>query len=374
VDAANLEEKRYWIGFNLVKGIGAARMRLLLDAFGDARSAWQAPAEQLLAAGLGPKVVETLVKLRANVSLDAVWERIIAQGIQVFTWQDEAYPARLAEIPQPPPVIYARGSLLSEDAWAVAVVGTRRVTSYGRQAAEEIATSLAHSGITVVSGLARGVDAVAHQAALQAGGRSLAVLGCGVDRIYPPENRRLAEQLIEHGALISDYAPGTAPDSANFPPRNRIISGLAKAVIVVEAGKTSGALITAAFAAEQGREVFAVPGSIYAPQSVGTNLLLQQGARPYLNCQDVLAVLNLAQVTEQRSLRASIPADPVEARLYATLGLEPLHIDEIRSQADLPIEKVSAALVMMELKGLVRQVGGMQYIAVREASEPYEIE
>lgn len=374
MDAANLEEKRYWVGFNLVKGIGAARMRLLLDAFGDARSAWQAPAEQLMAAGLGPKLVETLVKLRANVSLDSVWEWIIAQGIQVFTWKDEAYPTRLAEIPQPPPVIYTRGSLLSEDAWAVAVVGTRRVTSYGRQVAEEIATSLARSGITVVSGLARGVDAVAHQAALQAGGRSLAVLGCGVDRIYPPENRRLAEQLIEHGALISDYAPGTAPDSANFPPRNRIISGLVKAVIVVEAGKTSGALITAAFAAEQGREVFAVPGSIYAPQSVGTNLLLQQGARPYLNSQDVLAVLNLAQVTEQRSLRASIPADPVEARLYATLGLEPLHIDEIRRQADLPIEKVSAALVMMELKGLVRQVGGMQYIAVREASEPYEIE
>jgi DNA processing protein len=374
VDVADLEEKRYWVGFNLVKGIGAARMRLLLDAFGDARSAWQAPVEQLLAAGLGPKLVETFVKLRANVSLDAVWERIVAQGIQVFTWQDEAYPARLAEIPQPPPVIYARGSLLSEDAWAVAVVGTRRVTSYGRQVAEEIATSLARSGITVVSGLARGVDAVAHLAALQAGGRSLAVLGCGVDRIYPPENRRLAEQLIEHGALISDYAPGTAPDSANFPPRNRIISGLVKAVIVVEAGKTSGALITAAFAAEQGREVFAVPGSIYAPQSVGTNLLLQQGARPYLNCQDVLAVLNLAQVTEQRSLRASIPVDPVEARLYAALSLEPLHIDEIRRQADLPIEKVSAALVMMELKGLVRQVGGMQYIAVREASEPYEIE
>ncbi|MCU0487640.1 MAG: DNA-processing protein DprA [Anaerolineales bacterium] len=374
MDVADLEEKRYWVGFNLVKGIGAARMRLLLDAFGDARSAWQAPVEQLLAAGLGPKLVETFVKLRANVSLDAVWERIVAQGIQVFTWQDEAYPARLAEIPQPPPVIYARGSLLSEDAWAVAVVGTRRVTSYGRQVAEEIATSLARSGITVVSGLARGVDAVAHLAALQAGGRSLAVLGCGVDRIYPPENRRLAEQLIEHGALISDYAPGTAPDSANFPPRNRIISGLVKAVIVVEAGKTSGALITAAFAAEQGREVFAVPGSIYAPQSVGTNLLLQQGARPYLNCQDVLAVLNLAQVTEQRSLRASIPVDPVEARLYAALSLEPLHIDEIRRQADLPIEKVSAALVMMELKGLVRQVGGMQYIAVREASEPYEIE
>jgi DNA processing protein len=200
------------------------------------------------------------------------------------------------------------------------------------------------------------------------------VLGSGVDRIYPPEHRRLAEQIIEHGALISDYPPGTSPDSANFPPRNRIISGLARAVIIVEAGKTSGALITAAFAAEQGREVFAVPGSIYAPQSLGANLLIQQGARPYLNCQDVLEILNMVQVSEQRTVRSVLPGDAVEARLYSLLGNEPLHVDEIGQQTDLPIEKISSTLVIMELKGLVRQVGGMQYIAVREASEPYELE
>jgi DNA processing protein len=374
MDEAQLSEKHYWVGFNLVKGIGAARMRLLLDAFGNAQSAWQAPAEALRAAGLGPKLLENFLKVRSSVSLDLVWERFQAQGISVLTWEDEAYPARLNEIPQPPPVLYVRGALLAEDAWAVAVVGTRRITSYGKQVTEEIASNLARSGITIVSGLAHGVDTAAHQAALQAGGRTLAVLGSGVDRIYPPENRRLAEQIIQQGALLSDYAPGTPPDSANFPPRNRIISGLARAVIIVEAGKSSGALITAAFAAEQGREVFAVPGGIYAPQSVGANLLIQQGARPYLNYQDVLEILNLAQVSEHREARAVLPADALEAQLYAVLSNEPLHVDEIRMETDLPIEKVSAALVMMELKGLVRQVGGMQYIAVREAVEPYQID
>lgn len=367
-------EKAYWVGFNLVKGIGAARVRLLLDAFGDLQSAWNASPAALQAAGLGPKILETLLKVRTDVSLEKVWQRIQAQGIQVLTWPDEDYPPRLLEVPQPPPVLYLRGALSPEDLWSVAIVGTRRITAYGKQVAEEIASQLARSGVTVISGLARGVDGLAHQAALQNGGRTLAVLGSGVDRIYPPEHRRLAEQIIEHGALISDYPPGTSPDSANFPPRNRIISGLARAVIIVEAGKTSGALITAAFAAEQGREVFAVPGSIYAPQSLGANLLIQQGARPYLNCQDVLEILNMVQVSEQRTVRSVLPGDAVEARLYSLLGNEPLHVDEIGQQTDLPIEKISSTLVIMELKGLVRQVGGMQYIAVREASEPYELE
>jgi len=367
-------DKRYWVGFNLVKGIGAARMRLLLDAFGDPRSAWEASPELLQSAGLSPKVLETLLRVRSSVSLDLVWERIQSQGISVLTWNDPDYPARLQEVSQPPPVLYLRGELQPADDFAVAVVGTRRVTSYGKQTAEEIASHLARNGVTVVSGLARGVDALAHHAALQSAGRTLAVLGSGVDRIYPPENRRLAEQISQQGALMSDYPPGTAPDSANFPPRNRIISGLSRAVVVVEAGQTSGALITAAFAAEQGREVFAVPGSIYAPQSVGANLLIEQGARPYLNSARLLEILDLTQAVAQGNARVVLPSDAIEVQLYAVLSSEPLHVDEIRQQTDLPIEKVSAALVMMELKGLVRQVGGMQYVAVREARLPYDIE
>ena len=346
-------------------------MRALLEAFGDAQVAWQAPPSALRAAGLGPKIVETLLQVRESVVLEQIWERIIAQDITILTWDDQGYPQSLKEIEQPPPVLYLRGALLPDDDWAVAVVGTRRLTAYGRQVAEQVAGALAQNGITVVSGLARGIDGVAHQAAINAGGRTLAVLGNGVDRIYPPEHRRLAEQIIIHGGLLSDYAPGTAPDAANFPPRNRIISGLSRAVVVVEAGETSGALITASFAAQQGREVFAVPGTILAAQSKGTNLLIQQGARPLLDFNDLLEALNLDHVIEHRAARSVLPADETEARLLGLLGAEPLHVDEIRAQADLPIEKVSAALVLMELKGMVRQVGGMQYIAVRESSEGY---
>ncbi len=367
------DPKRFWVGFNLVKGIGAARLRTLIDAFGDVESAWRAGEADLSAAGLNTRILENLVRLRTGLDLEMVWERIQAQGIRVLTWDDPDYPRRLMEIDQPPPVLYTLGELLDADEWAIAVVGSRRITAYGRQVTQEIAASLARNGITVVSGLARGVDAAAHQAVLQAGGRTLAVLGSGVDRIYPPEHRQLAEQVIGQGAILSDYPPGTPPDASNFPPRNRIISGLAQATVVVEAGERSGALITAAFAAEQGREVFAVPGNIYAPQSKGPNRLILEGARPLLDVKDLLEVLDLVSISDFRQARTVLPADAVEAQLFSILGREPLHVDEIRSRANLPIEKVSAALTLMELKGMVRQVGGMQYVAARETGPEYQV-
>jgi DNA processing protein len=366
------DPRAYWVGLNLVKGIGSVRFKTLLEAFGDPQSAWNASPEAWLQTGLSQKVVDSFKRVRQGVSLDQVWERIQALEVTVLTWDDEAYPRRLKEIDQPPPVLYVRGSLTPEDEWAVAIVGTRRVTAYGRQVAEEVASALAHSGVTIVSGLARGVDSISHQAALNAGGRTLAVLGNGVDQVYPPENRRLADQVMQHGALVSDYPLGTQPDGINFPPRNRIISGLSIAVIIVEAGETSGALITATFAAEQGRDVFAVPGNINAPHSKGTNRLIRDGAQPLLSPQDVLETLNLTMVTEHRAVRVALPSDPVEARLYQLLSQEPKHVDEIRSQVDMPIETVSAALTMMELKGMVRQVGGMNYVAVRERPATYE--
>ncbi len=367
-----VDPRMYWVGFNMVKGIGAVRFKALVEAFGSAETAWNASPEALKDAGLSQKIVESFQRVRKGVSLEQIAERIRLLGIQVLTWDDEAYPRHLKEIDQPPPVLYMRGSLLPEDDWAVAIVGTRKVTAYGRQVAEEVATTLALSGVTIVSGLARGVDSLAHQAALNAGGRTLAVLGNGVDLVYPPENRKLAAQLIEHGALVSDYALGTQPDGQNFPPRNRIISGLSLAVIIIEAGVTSGALITASFAAEQGRDVFAVPGNINAPQSQGTNRLIRDGAQPLLSPQDVLEALNLTMVTQHQAVRVALPSDPVEARLYKLLSREPMHVDEIRAQADLPIEAVSATLAMMELKGMVRQVGGMNYIAVRESPANYD--
>jgi DNA processing protein len=368
-----MTDKRYWIGFNLIKGIGAVRMQALIQHFGDLETAWNAAPADLAHAGLGLKLIERVVQARGNIDLEKVWAKIEGQGIKILTWEDEAYPQRLKEIDQPPPVLYVRGEYLPDDLFAVAIVGTRRVTAYGRQITEELASFLAANGMTVVSGLARGVDAIAHQTALQAGGRTIGVLGSGVDRIYPPEHRALADQMLERGAIVSDYAPGTPPDASNFPPRNRIISGLSLAVVVVEAGETSGALITAEFAAEQGREIFAVPGSILAPQSKGTNKLIQNGALPLLSVNDLMQALDLTRVGERKAMRKMIPTDETEARLLNVLGEEPLHVDEIRSRAELPIEKVSASLALMELKGMVRQVGGMNYVAVREVQSDYFI-
>lgn len=368
-----MNDKKYWIGFNLIKGIGAVRMQALLNHFGDLESAWGGKPVDLAAAGLSLKLIERIVQARENVDLDNIWARIESQGIKVLTWQDETYPQRLKEIEQPPPVLYLRGEYLPDDLFAVAIVGTRRVTPYGRQITEELSSYLGANGITVVSGLARGVDAIAHQAALKAGGRTIGVLGSGVDKIYPPEHRQLAEQMMAHGAVISDYAPGTPPEASNFPPRNRIISGLSLAVVVIEAGETSGALITAEFAAEQGREIFAVPGSILAPQSKGTNKLIRNGALPLLSVNDLMQALNLTRMGEHKAARKIIPTDETEVRLINVLGSEPLHVDEIRNQTELPIEKVSATLTLMELKGMVRQVGGMNYVAVREEQSDYSV-
>lgn len=366
-----MDDKKYWVGFNLIKGIGAVRMQGLAAYFGDMEAAWNSSPADLAEAGLGAKVIERVLAARETVSLDKVWERIESQGIKILTWGDENYPSRLKEIDQPPPVMYIRGEYLLDDLFAVAIVGTRKVTPYGRQVTEDLASFLAANGMTVISGLARGVDAIAHQTALKAGGRTIGILGSGVDKIYPPEHRGLAEQMIERGAIISDYAVGTPPEASNFPPRNRIISGLSLAVVVVEAAETSGALITAEFAAEQGREIFAVPGSILAPQSKGTNRLIQKGALPLLTPDDLMQALDLTRIGAQKSARKILPADETEARVLSVLGSEPLHVDEIRNQADLPIEKISATLAMMELKGMVRQIGGMNYVAMRETQSDY---
>ncbi len=342
-----------------------------MEAFGTAQAAWQASRGLLSDAGVSPSVIDNLLRARQTLDLDSLLPELEKYGVQALTLEDESYPRRLRELDTAPPVLYVRGDLLSEDEWAVAVVGTRRVTPYGRQVAEELGTFLAQNGLTVVSGLARGVDTLAHQSALRAGGRTLAVLAHGLDSVYPAQNRKLAGEIVERGALLSDYGIGTPPDAANFPPRNRIISGLSLTVVIVEAGEQSGALITAGFAAEQGREVFAVPGNIHAPQSQGTNLLIQRGAHPLVRFEDLLDELNLEMMTEHKTASAALPADATEARLFKLLGSEPMHVNEIGARADLPIEHVSSTLALMELKGLVRQVGGMSYVTAREMRAEY---
>jgi DNA processing protein len=361
--------KKYWIGFNLVRGIGAVRFHQILSYFGDLSLAWDAPAEAFQQAGLPERALQNFLRLRAEIDLDELYESILEQNITVLTTQDEDYPHLLQEIDQPPPVLYLRGSLLPADDLAVAVVGTRRVSAYGRQVAQDTAYFLAGHGLTIVSGMARGVDALAHQAALRAGGRTIAVLGSGVDVIYPPENRKLAEEIIDNGALVSDYPLGTQPEGINFPPRNRIISGLSLASIVVEAGERSGALITADFAVEQGREVFAVPGNVLSPMSRGTNRLIQKGACALVSPQDVLDVLDLERVTEHQAARQVLPADTTEAKILQVMDYDPMHVDDICAAVSMPVDKISAALTMMELKGLVQHVGGMRYTALRDVNK-----
>ena len=237
-----------------------------------------------------------------------------------------------------------------------------------------IGTCLAQAGVTVVSGMARGIDTVAHRTCLDAGGRTIAVLGCGVDVIYPRENARLVGEIVERGAIVSEYALGTRPDASNFPPRNRIISGLTLGTVVAEAGLGSGALITASFAAEQGREVFAVPGNVFARGSRGANQLIQQGAKLVCNVTDVLEELNLTMVSEQAQVRAVIPENETEALLLDHLSAEPVHVDELRRAVQMPIAQVSSTLALMELKGMVRQVGGMKYVMARESGIEYVID
>lgn len=369
-----MSERKYWIGFNIVKGIGPAKFRALLDAFGDLGSAWRASPEALQAAGIDRRALETLSAACASLDLDAEEAKLEAAGIRLLTWDDPDYPRRLRDIPNSPPVLYLRGSLTEADEWALAVVGTRRASPYGREVTRELVTALAASKITIVSGLARGIDAIAHQAALDAGGRTVAVLGSGLDTIYPSEHRRLAEAIAESGALITDYALGTPPESSNFPPRNRIISGLSLGVLVIEAGEVSGALITADIALEQGRPVFAVPGNILARSSRGTNRLIQQGAKPVLGAEDILEELNLTMVVQHAEARAALPVSDTEIKLLNHLSIEPIHVDSLRALSGLPIAEVSAALAMMELKGMVRQVGGMNYILAREKGVRYLVE
>ncbi len=368
------DSRRYWVAFNRVMGIGPVRLRALLDAFGDLEAAWNASEEELRASGLEARPLASLLQAREQMDLDAELAKIEALGCSVITWEDEAYPSRLLEIDAPPPLLYAWGEVTPQDRWAAAVVGTRRPTPYGVAVARDLASVLAAGGVTVVSGLARGVDATAHQAALEAGGRTIAVLGSGLDRVYPPENRRLAEGIAQSGAVVSDYPLGTAPESGNFPPRNRIISGLSMAVVIVEAGEGSGALITADFAVEQGREVFAVPGSVYQRASRGTNLLIRSGARPLVALEDVLEALNLESVARQEAVSEALPQDDAEARVLAALTSEPVHVDEVQARCGLPASQVSASLAMLELKGRARQVGGMQYVRAREAQGEYRVE
>ncbi len=368
-----MSEDKYWLGFNLVKGIGPAKVQALLSYFGDIESAWKASDAQLERLGIDKKARTNLINARATLDLAQEVTRVRSKNISLLFWDAPEYPSYLREVDAPPPLLYVVGSLEDIDRWAVAVVGTRRVTPYGRQVTQELVAGLVRNGVTIVSGLAKGVDAIAHRTALEHGGRTIAVLGSGPDNIYPPENRELARQIVRgRGAVISEYALGTKPDARNFPPRNRVISGLSLGVVVVEAGDRSGASITAKYALDQGREVFAVPGNVNSPTSRGTNRLIQQGAKLITKADDVLEELNLSMVFEHSAVQEALPETQEEAALFEHLSGEPVHIDELSRETGLSSQVVSSTLTLLELKGIVRQVGGMNYVMVREPGPAYD--
>lgn len=356
------DHKGYWIAFNKVAGIGPARLAALLETCGSLEAAWRASIQELRAAQLDKRSLENLLLARRQLDPEKEWLHAQQAGAQVLTWDDSAYPENLRQIDAPPPVLYVYGTITEQDTLAVALVGTRRASAYGREVAHKLATELAQHGVTVVSGLALGIDAVAHKAALDARGRTLAVLGSGVDQVYPLQHRQLAQTIEGSGAIISEYPLGTRPEASNFPPRNRIISGLSRAVVIIEAGQQSGALITAKFAADQGRDVFAVPGNILSPGSIGCNELIRDGAIPLLETRDILDYLDLPQFAAQQSARQLVPPDPQEATLLGHLSNIPQHIDEIVRAAQISTQQVSSLLTLLELKGLVRQVTPFSYV------------
>lgn len=360
-------ERDYWLLLNMVGGIGPVRFARLLSVCGDARQAWNATDLQLMQAGLERRAADALRALRSRVGPEGPRTDLARLGAEALTLLDDAYPEVLRQVADPPPVLYLKGSLPDAALFPyLAVVGTRRLTAYGRAVAERLAGDLASAGVTIVSGLARGIDTIAHRAALDAGGRTVAVLGNGLDQVYPVENTALARRMVEdgRGALLTEFAPGVRPDAPNFPRRNRIVAGLCAGTLIVEAGERSGALITADFALEQGREVMAVPGSILNPMSAGPNGLIKQGAVMVTEARDVLDALNLAIVapSDDPAVFDAMGLSDEEQQVLGELGAEPRHVDELARGLGQPAASVSATLTLLELRGLARNMGSMAYV------------
>lgn len=375
-------ELGYWLALRRA-GLGSTNFALLLARFSSISAAWEAPLDAIAAAGLDAQYVRGVAKAKARFDPDAELAALEKHGAHVYTWLDADFPASLRDIPQSPPVLFVRGRLGPQFEQAVAVVGTRHVTPYGRQACEHFCEALAQSGVAIVSGLARGVDAIAHRVALENGGATVAVLAGGIDQVYPRENAGLAERILEQGCLVSEYPIGIPARPDYFPRRNRILSGLARATLLVEAGEGSGTLHTANWAFEQGRDVFAIPGSIFSRQSWATNQLIRENtarlvATPAQLCEELNLLAVGAQLPLDRPrLPEAVPQDAGgrttgssvaitalegdERLVVAAIDGEAAHIDAIARSSGLPIATVSATLQILELKGVVRASGPMTY-------------
>ncbi len=353
-------EHYWWFALKSVPMVGNVTFRRLLEEFATPERVLAASEEELSRVrGVSAAAVAAITHHDWRPFAEQECEKVEQSGVRVVTFLSGEYPKILLEIADPPPYLYVKGELKSSET-AVAVVGSRRASTYGILTTTRLATELADCGIAVVSGMARGVDTAAHRGALQGGGRTIGVLGCGLDVVYPPENRRLFEEMAEKGALVSEFPLGTLPLAENFPRRNRIISGMSRGVLVVEAMEKSGSLITAQFALEQGRDVFAIPGNINSGASRGTNRLIKQGAKLVECIDDILEELPVRPGggASSAGARPDFGLTPRESALYTLLAEAPLHIDEIIVKSALTVGEVSAILLALELKGAVMQLPG----------------
>jgi len=357
------EEITYWVALSLVPGVGSVLFKRLLDQFKTPDAVFRATLRDLLRVeGVGKKVAEEIQKGPAEKKTERELRLVKEAGGTLLTIADEHYPLRLREIYDPPPLLYLRGELREEDNLALSIVGSRKTSPYGRWITEKISQEIVRHGITIVSGMARGIDSVAHGGAISGGGRTLAVLGCGIDVIYPPENRTLFGQIIDHGAVLSEFPMGSRPEGIHFPRRNRIISGLSIGVVVVQASAKSGSLITAEYALEQGREVFAIPGNVGADGSRGTNRLIKEGAKLVESSEDILEeILPRWKRMRESSINVQCPGEGLfeeEKVIYQLLSESPLHIDVIIRESRLDPGKVSSLLLDLELKSFITQWPG----------------
>jgi DNA processing protein len=362
------DDAPYWVALHHAAGLTPAQLLPLIARAGGAYHAWQADEAMLADVGLKPSAIEAFLHYRDSTPPERAYERLQACGAHAIPYDDAHYPPLLRKISTPPPLLYVRGELVADETLMLAVVGTRNASANGRTIAQRFSRALAGAGVTIVSGFAEGIDYAAHQGALHAKGRTIAVLPCGIDALYPPQHAPLAQELLaQGGALVSELRLQTPVRKTNFAPRNRLISGMSLGVLVVEAPEHSGALLTVNSALEQGRDVYAVPHGIFSPQGAGTNKLIQDGAKPILTEQDLLNELNLASAhfeTLERveAVQARTPrANTLEDRLLALLHHEPSHIDDLARELGItPAEVVSLATVL-ELKGLAQTAGAMHY-------------
>jgi DNA processing protein len=357
---------KYWLAWNKIPDIGPKRFYKLLEYFGSADTAWQAKSGEISRVlNLSPKISSRIFEEKNNINPEQELDFIHKNKVNVLTIEDILYPENLKAIHYPPPVLYYKGTIAESDKNSISIVGSRKATYYGKMVAEKLSKDLALAGLTIISGMARGIDTAAHKGALSVNGRTIAVLGCGLDHIYPPENRRLAQEIQESGAIISEFPLFTLPERQNFPRRNRIISGLSLGTVIVEAAEKSGALITADFALDQGREVFAIPGNINSPLSNGSHNLIKQGAKLVDNYQDILEEIHIVlpqKTAEKEMVKENTSLTEEEKIIYRLITKEPIQIDEIIEASKLSAGKVSEVLLSLELKDLIKEIEGKRFI------------